>query len=90
MYVMGEGKKTDLTEAYAWPVLAAEGGEDELADKSDMLLQQTDDQAVAEKRAEKLKKKYGKVALEQRARKLERIKLNNQHGGCTGSRIGCS
>ena len=90
MYSKGEGKKIDLTEAYAWSVLAAEGGEDEMADRSDMLLQQTNDKALAEKKATKLKKKYGKMALEERAKKLERIKLNNTMGGCTGSRIGCS
>lgn len=90
MYAKGEGKKLDLTEAYAWSVLAAEGGEDEIADRSDMLLQKTNDKALAEKKATKLKKKYGKMALEERAKKLERIRLNNTMGGCTGSRIGCS
>lgn len=90
MYANGEGKKVDLTEAYAWSVLAAEGGEDEMVDRSNMLLQQTDDKAQAEKKAAKLKKKYGKVALDERAKKLERIRLNNTMGGCTGSRIGCS
>ena len=90
MYVKGEGKSIDLNEAYAWSVLAAESGEDEMVDKSDLLLQQTSDKARAEKKAAKLKKKYGKVALGERAKKLERIKLNNTMGGCTGSRIGCS
>ncbi len=90
MYVNGEGKSIDLNEAYAWSALAAESGEDEMVDKSDLLLQQTSDKALAEKKAAKLKKKYGKVALGERAKKLERIKLNNQMGGCTGSRIGCS
>ncbi len=90
MYVNGEGKSIDLTVAYAWSVLAAESGEGEMVDKSDLLLEQTSDKALAEKKAAKLKKKYGKVALNERAKKLERIRLNNEMGGCTGSRIGCS
>jgi len=90
MYVNGEGKSIDLTVAYAWSALAAESGEDEMVNKSDLLLEQTDDKALAEKKAAKLKKKYGKVALDERAKKLERIRLNNTMGGCTGSRIGCS
>jgi len=90
MYANGEGKKVDLTEAYAWSFLAAEGGADEMVERRDVLLQQTSNQAKAEQRAEKLQKKYGKMALAERAKKLERIRLNNEMGGCTGSRIGCS
>ena len=90
MYAKGEGKKVDLTEAYAWSFLAAEDGAVEMVERRDLLLQQTNDQAKAEARAAKLQKKYGKMALAERAKKLERIRLNNEMGGCTGSRIGCS
>ena len=90
MYAKGEGKKVDLTEAYAWSFLAAEDGADEMVERRDLLLQQTNNQAKAEGRAAKLQKKYGKMALAERAKKLERIRLNNEMGGCTGSRIGCS
>jgi hypothetical protein len=44
----------------------------------------------AEKRAAKLKKKYGEVALRKKAEKMERIKASHKMGGCTGSRVGCS
>lgn len=90
MYANGEGKKVDLTEAYAWSVLAAESGEDAMVDRSNILLQQTSDKALAEKKAAKLKKKYGEAALAEKAKRNERIKNNNKSGGCTGSRIGCS
>jgi TPR repeat protein len=90
MFANGEGKSTDLTEAYAWSVLAAEGGMDDSLEKSESLLQQTTDKESAEKRAAKLKKKYGEVALRKKAEKMERIKASHKMGGCTGSRVGCS
>ena len=90
MRANGEGKRVDLTEAYAWSFLAAEGGADEMAERRDLLLPQTNDQAKAEERAAKLQKKYGKMVLKERAKRLERKKLNNQSGVCTGTRIGCS
>ena len=90
MYVDGKGKEVDLTEAYAWSVLAAESGVEGIIKKSDKLLQQTDDKAAAQKRAEKLKHKYGKDALQAKADKKERMKYNHKSGGCTGSKLGCS
>ena len=79
-----------MTEAYAWSFLAAEGGVDEMVERRDLLLPQINDQAKAEERAAKLQKKYGKMVLEERAKRLERKKLNNQSSVCTGTRIGCS
>jgi len=90
MYIDGKGREVDLNEAYAWSVLAAESGVDGIVEKSDRLLQRTDDQASARKRAEKLKHKYGKDALQAKAEKKERRKYNHQSGGCTGSKLGCS
>jgi len=90
MYANGEGKGANLDEAYAWTVLAAEGGGEELSIRSDELLLQINDQAKAEKRAAKLQKKYGETALKEKARKREIRKLNHEMGGCTGSKLGCS
>ena len=90
MYVDGKGKDVDLTEAYAWSVLAAESGVKGIIAKSDKLLQQTQDKAEAEKRASKLLKKYGKDALLAKAEKKEMMKYNHKSGGCTGSKLGCS
>ena len=90
MYVDGKGKKVDLTEAYAWCVLAAESGVKGIVAKSDRLLQQTEDQAAAEKRASKLLQKYGKDALLAKAERRETMKYNHKSGGCTGSKLGCS
>ncbi len=69
MFVNGEGKSVDLTEAYAWSVLAEEGGKVGLTQSSDVLLQRTSDQSVAQKKALKLKKKYGQQALNEKALK---------------------
>ena len=90
MYVDGKGKDADLTEAYAWSVLAAESGVEGIIKKSNTLLQQTNDQAKAKKRADKLKHKYGKDALQAKADRKERMKYNHKSGGCTGSKLGCS
>lgn len=89
MFANGEGKEVDLTEAYAWSVLAAEGGDEDLVQNSEMLLQEAPDKALAEKKAAKLKKKYGKDTLRKQAEKRERIRRNNELGGCTGSKLGC-
>lgn len=80
-------KKTDLADAYAWAVLAAEDGDEELVAKRDELLQQASDKTKAQKEAAKLKEKYGKIALEKKAAKLEEM---TGGGACTNSRIGCS
>mgnify|MGYP001820269636 FL=1 len=90
MYANGEGKKTDIAEAYAWAVLAAEGGDEAAAIKRDELLAQASDKTKAEKEAEKLKKKYGKDALAKKAEKRDKMRAAHEMGGCTGRRLGCS
>lgn len=90
MYANGEGKKSDIAEAYAWAVLAAEGGDEAAVARRDELLAQASDKTKAQKEAEKLKKKYGQAALEKKAEKREAMRANHEMGGCTGSRLGCS
>ena len=90
MYARGEGKRADMEEAYAWSTLAAEGGDEALKQQSKDLLAQVDDVELAEKRAAKLMKRYGAEALEEKARKRATRLKNNERGGCTGSRMGCS
>ena len=90
MYISGDGVKADLTEAYAWSALAAESGVERIAEESEALLQKTDEKAKAEKRAAKLKKKYGKQTLAEKAERKAKYKANHAMGGCTGSKLGCS
>ncbi len=90
MYAKGEGKKIDFEEAFAWSMLAAEGGNEVLLKQSDELLLQASDKTQAEKRAAKLKKKYGEQALKEKADRRATRKLNHEMGGCTGSKLGCS
>ena len=80
MFVNGEGKSVDLTEAYAWSVLAEEGGKVGLTQSSDVLLQRTSDQSVAQKKALKLKKKYGQQALKERDLKRTRADAARRSG----------
>ena len=90
MYAAGEGKNANLTEAYAWSVLAAEVGDAELIDHSSELLQRTDDKEQAQKRAAKLKKKYGEQAL--RTKAIRHAVRNNykKSGACTGTHLACA
>jgi TPR repeat protein len=90
MFARGEGKDIDFEKAYAWSVLAAEGGDDILTIQSEELLQQVDDKAGAENQASRLMKKYGRDALLDKAEKQEMRRLSRQMGGCTGSKRGCS
>ena len=90
MYAKGEGKTVDLTEAYAWSVLAAESGNEKLVTSSDELLLLTDDKTRAQKRATKLKKKYGKLALTKKALRQEERDSYRRSGSCTGSSLGCA
>ena len=85
MYANGEGKKTDLVEAYAWSALAAEGGDEAYVEYSDTLLARIKDPAKAEKKAAKLIKKYG---LETQQRKAEQS-ANRDPNRCIGSLLGC-
>ena len=86
MFANGEGKSVDLTEAYAWSVLAEEGGQKFSTESSDILLQRTSDQSVAQKKALKLKKKYGQQALKEKA--LKRTQLDAaRRSGSMGSNL---
>ena len=89
MYANGDGKKMDLTEAYAWSVLAAQRGAKDMAAKRDSLLEQNSNKKAAEKRASKLMSKYGRGALQKRADSKAKLKHNTKSGGCTGSKLGC-
>lgn len=89
MYANGQGKKKNLTEAYAWSVLAAQRGASEMEADRDSLLQQVSDKAAAQKKAEKLLNKYGRDALQAKADSKARLKRNTKSGGCTGSKLDC-
>jgi len=86
MYAQGQGKRADLSDAYAWSVLAAEGGNEQFVADSESLLQRAPDKAKALKSAEKLQKKYGKQALAARAEKKGRFIPGSD---CTGTKLGC-
>jgi TPR repeat protein len=87
MYTTGEGRSIDLEEAYAWSVLAREGGEKYLAESSEVLLQRTDDKSAAQKKASKLVDKYGEEALKEKAlRKAEQDKARRS-GNSMGSNL---
>lgn len=89
MYANGEGTKLNLTEAYAWSVLAAQRGAIEMKSNRDGLLEQVNDKGKAEKKADKLMSKYGREALQKRADSKAKLKHNTKSGGCTGSKLGC-
>ncbi len=90
MYTNGEGRTIDLKKAYAWSVLAAESGEDEIVASSDALLQRISDKDKALSSATKLKSKYGKEALKIKADKIAKRAEGGRPGRCiTGSRMGC-
>ena len=89
MYARGEYKEIDLEEAYAWSYLAAESGNDVAIDKSATLLESNTDKAAAQKRADKLMKKYGKEAQEERAAKIAKQDAGRRSGACVGSRLTC-
>lgn len=90
MHAKGEGKSVDLTEAYAWAVVAAESGKEEYVKHSNDLLLLTEDKAAAEKRAGKLVKKYGKEAQKVRTARLTSKENKKRSGQCTGTRLACS
>jgi TPR repeat protein len=89
MYANGEGKKVNLTKAYAWSVLAAEGGQEQMVNYSEELLQRTNDKSKSLESASRLKKKYGKQALEAKAKQRGRDELYIAGSDCTGSRLPC-
>ena len=90
MFARGEGTRIDLVDAYAWSMLAAQGGDETALKQCDDLLSQIGDKSKAEKKAAKLNKKYSDRALKEQADKRERMKRSHEMGGCTGARLGCS
>ncbi len=89
MYANGEGKRADLENAYAWSVLAAESGRQKLVRNSEELFSRNVDKDGARKKAEKLKRKYGKQALEEKAKLIAKRDAGRRAGSCTGSRLTC-
>jgi len=89
MYANGEGKRADLEYAYAWSTLAAESGREKLVRHSEELLERNTDKQAALKKAGKLKRKYGKQALEDRADLIAKREAGRRFGSCTGSRLTC-
>lgn len=85
MYADGNGKPVNLVEAYAWSVLAAESGEENRVKNSQALLQKIDNPAKANKKAEKLVKKYGRKTQERKAAARE----NRDPSRCIGSLLAC-
>ena len=89
IFANGKGKSADINQAYAWSVLAAESGDEQMISNSDALLQRADNPAKAQSSADKLKKKYGKEALDLKADKLARREKERNSGRCTGTRLRC-
>ena len=89
MYENGQGKKVNLEDAYAWSVLAAQRGAEDKENRRDNLLQKAKNKKSAEKKANKLMRKYGREALQRKAESKARLKHNTKSGGCTGSKLGC-
>ena len=89
MYANGEGKKIDLTKAYAWSALAAESGQEQWVNYSAELLQRTEDKNKSLKSASKLKKKYGQEALKNKTERRGRDELFITGSKCTGTRMSC-
>lgn len=89
MYAEGEGKSTDIVEAYAWSVLAAQSGDEEMVQNSEQLFSQLEDKGEAEKRAEELKRKYSDEVLAEKERIRAQRSARKRAGNCTGSRITC-
>ena len=87
MYARGEGKPEDITEAYAWSILAEEGGEKFLTESSKSLLERTIDKKKAQKKADKLKAKYGKQALNDKTRKRAEMEAARRSGESMGSNL---
>ena len=87
MLANGEGRRVDLEKAYAWSVLAEEGGASFVTSSSAQLLQRIDDKPGGRKAAEKMKAKYGKKALVAQAQKRMEIKADKRSSSSMGSNL---
>lgn len=90
MMSRGEGKKVNLEDAYGWSVLAGESGNEKAISQSEELLGQNSDKAAAEKRANKLMKKYGMDAQQTRLERIAKMDAGRRAGSCVGSRLTCA
>lgn len=90
MNAQGEGRKVNLEDAYGWSYLAAESGNETAISKSEELLEQNSDKTAAEKRANKLIKKYGKEAQQARLERIAKMDAGRRAGSCVGSRLTCN
>ncbi len=90
-YAQGRGTKQDFVEAYGWSVLAAEADMEKLDRHSAELYEQVDEgkRKKADKKARSMVRKYGKEALEVKARRLSERGAGRSAGSCTGSRLNC-
>jgi TPR repeat protein len=87
MYANGDGTSVNLTQAYAWSVLAEEGGESFVESSSSELLQRADDPSKAEKKALKLKSRYGQKALRDKELKRAEAEAARRSGSSMGSNL---
>lgn len=85
MYAHGEGKSVDFVKAYAWAVLAEEGGA--VTRSSAGLLELAENKDDAKKAALKLQNKYGKQALREKAIKQAEREASRQPGASMGSNL---
>ena len=87
MYAKGEGKSADFIDAYAWSVLAEEGGESFVIESSDKLLSKTSNKEDAKKEADKLLGKYGQKALALKEQKRTEMNAARRTGNSMGSNL---
>lgn len=85
MYEAGEGRSVNLTDAYAWAVVAAEGGKESMVEFSESLLPRTKNPAKAEKKAARLIKNYGRKTQQRKAEQ----RANRDPSRCIGSLLAC-
>lgn len=86
MHYSGEGQTPDSVEAYAWAVLAAQNGNDDLVAYRDAIWDAlpVSERDGAEEHAAQYLNKWGNLALAEEAARKARQRLRD----CTGSRLG--
>lgn len=89
MYANGEGRKVDENEAYAWSVLAAEGGEKKWQDRNAKLAAQLSSKSKAQEKAAKRMRNYGQDALAEKQKEADKRGIYRGASSCTGSRLAC-
>jgi hypothetical protein len=86
MFLEGEGRKADVIESFAWAVLAAEDGQEDLVSYRSAVagLVPEKKRGKAERKADYYMRKWGNLALADAATRRARKQLRE----CTGSRLG--